>query len=172
MHQKSRNQRSFTGLVEKILFRKEICKPLRCIPDESWLRIFMVRLTDEIKESLADTKIVFFATVSRDKVPNAVPIGAFKILDDETLLISDQYFNKTLANIKENPNVAISYWGEKGGYQIKGTVTLHTGDEIFRQDVAWMKELRPHLVPKSAVVMKITGVYILKPGPNAGKKIL
>jgi len=113
----------------------------------------MVQLTDEIKESLAATKIVFFATASKDSVPNAVPIGAFKLLDDEAILISDQYFNKTLANMKENPKVAISFWGEKGGYQIKGTVTLHTSDEIFRKDVAWMKELRPQLVPKSAVVM-------------------
>ena len=95
-----------------------------------------------------------------------------KLLDDEAILISDQYLNKTLANMKENPKVAISFWGEKGGYQIKGTVTLHTSDEIFRKDVAWMKELRPQLVPKSAVVMKITGVYTLKPGPDAGKKIL
>jgi hypothetical protein len=132
----------------------------------------MVKLIDEIKDSLAATKIVFFATASKNGIPNAVPIGAFKILDDEILLISDQYFNKTLSNIKENPKVAISYWGEKGGFQIKGTVTLHTGDEVFRQDVVWMKKLLPQLVPKSAVEMKITEVYILKPGPEAGKKIL
>ena len=132
----------------------------------------MVKLIDEIKDSLAATKIVFFATASKNGIPNAVPIGAFKILDDEILLISDQYFNKTLSNIKENPKVAISYWGEKGGFQIKGTVTIHTDNEVFRQDVVWMKKLLPQLVPKSAVEMKITEVYILKPGPEAGKKIL
>ena len=61
----------------------------------------MVKLTSEIRESLAGTKIVYFATASKKGVPNAVPIGAFKLLDDETMLISDQYFNKTLANLKE-----------------------------------------------------------------------
>ena len=116
----------------------------------------MVKLTDEIKESLAGTKIVFLATSSKKSIPNAVPIGAFKLLDDETLLISDQFFNKTLMNMKENPQAAISYWGEKGGFQLKGQVTIHTNDEIFRQDVAWVKELKPNLTPKSAVVMKIT----------------
>ena len=35
-----------------------------------------------------------------------------------------------------------------------------------------MKELRPNLVPKSAVVMKITEAFIVKAGPDAGKKIL
>jgi uncharacterized protein len=132
----------------------------------------MVKLTDEIKESLAVMKIVFLATSSKDGIPNVVPIGAFKLLDDERLLISDQFFLKTLANLKENPKAAISYWGEKGGYQIKGTVTIHTNDNVFSEDVAWMKELRPTLTPKSAVIMKISDVFQVKAGADAGKKIL
>ncbi len=132
----------------------------------------MVILTDEIKESLAGAKTAFLATSSKTGIPNAVPIAAFKPLDDGTLLISDQFFNKTLQNMKENPKAALSWWGEKGGFQIKGTVTIHTEDEVFRQDVAWMKELRPSLKPKSAIILKITDVYLVKPGPEPGKKIL
>ena len=132
----------------------------------------MVTLTDEIKESLAAAKLAFFATSAKDRMPNVVPIAAFKVLDDATLLISDQFFNKTLANMKENPKAAISWWGEKGGFQIKGTVTIHTDGEIWRQDVAWMKELRPNLKPKGAVVMKITDAYSVVPGTEPGKKIL
>ena len=49
---------------------------------------------------------------------------------------------------------------------------LHSDDEVFLQDVAWMKALRPTLVPKSAVVMTITDVYIVKAGPDAGKRLL
>ncbi|MDD1683848.1 MAG: pyridoxamine 5'-phosphate oxidase family protein [Methanoregula sp.] len=132
----------------------------------------MVKLTDEIKESLAATKLAFFATSAKDRTPNVVPIAAFKVLDDATLLISDQFFNKTLANMKENKKAALSWWGEKAGFQIKGTVTIHTDGEIWRQDVAWMKELRPNLKPKGAVVMKITDVYAVIPGAEPGKKIL
>jgi len=132
----------------------------------------MVKLTDEIKVSLAAMKTVFLATSSKDSTPNVVPIGAFKLLDDETLLISDQFFHKTLQNLKENPKAALSYWGEKGGFQIKGTVTIHTNDKVFSDDVAWMKEFQPKLSPKSAVVMKISDVYHVKFGADAGKKIL
>ena len=132
----------------------------------------MVKLTDEMKESLAGTKLVFLATASKNSAPNVVPIGAFKLMDDETLLISDQFFSKTLQNLKENPKIALSWWGEKGGFQLKGPVTLHTNDEVFRKDVAWMKELRPNLVPKSAVIVKIAEVYQIKAGADAGKKIL
>jgi hypothetical protein len=132
----------------------------------------MVKLTAEIKESLAATKTAYFATAAKDGTPNVVPIGAYKVLDDETLLISNQYFSKTLANMKENPKVALSFWGDKGGFQIKGTVTIHTSGKIFTDDVAWVKSLKPTLEPKAAITMKITGVYIIKPGPDAGKKIL
>ncbi len=44
--------------------------------------------------------------------------------------------------------------------------------QVVRQDVAWMKEVRPHLAPKSAVVMKVAEVYHVKPGADAGKKTL
>lgn len=134
--------------------------------------IAMAALTPEMKESLAGTKLVFLATSSKNGEPNVVPVGAFRVMDDGTLLISDQFFNKTLQNMTENKRAALSWWGEKGGFQIKGTLTLHTDDEIFRQDVAWMKEFRPNLVPKTAVLLKITDVFSIKPGADAGKKIL
>ena len=132
----------------------------------------MVRVTEEIKESMKGTKIAFLATASTDGVPNVVPIGAFKFLDDETLLISDQYFGKTLANLKGNPKIALVWWGEKGGYQIKADITIHTDDEIFRQNVEWVRGIKDTLKPKSAIVGKITDVYIVKSGTDAGKKIL
>ncbi len=132
----------------------------------------MVTLTQEIKESLRGTKTAFLATSSKKSIPNVVPIAAFKPLDDGTMLISDQFFNKTLKNMKENPKIALSWWGDKGGFQIKGSVTIHTDDEIFRQNVVWMKEEWPMFVPKSAVIVKITDVYVVKPGPDPGKKIL
>jgi uncharacterized protein len=133
----------------------------------------MITLTPEIKESLQGSKIAFIATSSKKGIPNVVPIAAYKILDDNaTMLISDQFFNKTLKNMKENPEIALSWWGDKAGFQIKGTVTIHTNDEVFKQNVAWMKESWPKFVPKSAVMVKITGVYAVKPGPEPGKKIL
>jgi uncharacterized protein len=140
--------------------------------EEVQMKNSMVTLTREIRESLQGTKIAFLATSSKKGIPNVVPIAAFRVLDYGTMLISDQFFNKTLQNMQENPEIALSWWGEKGGFQIKGTVSVHTNDEIFRQDVAWMKESWPAFVPKSAVFVEITGVYAVKPGPEPGKKIL
>ena len=132
----------------------------------------MIKVTDEIKDSLKSTKIAFLSTAAKDGSPNVVPIGAFKFLDDETLLISDQFFNKTLKNLQENPKIALAWWGNQGGFQIKADITIHTDDEIFRQNVEWVQSIKESLQPKSAIVGKITGVYIVKSGPDAGKKSL
>ena len=132
----------------------------------------MVALTQEMKDSLTGTKIAFLATASGKGVPNVVPVAAFRLVDDGTMLISDQYFNKTLKNMKENPVIALSWWGEAGGFQLKGTVTIHTDDEVFRTNVAWMKESWPKFVPKSAALVRITDVFIVKPDKEPGKKIL
>jgi len=132
----------------------------------------VVKLTEEVKETVKGVKNIFLATCSKAGVPNVIPMGAFKVLDDETILLSDQFMQKSLTNMKENPRIAIAYWGEKGGFQIKGTVTLHTNDQVFKDDVAWVKGIKATLNPKTAIVMKITDVYVVKPGPDAGKKIL
>ena len=132
----------------------------------------MAKVTEEIKESLKSTKIAYLSTATKDGTPNIVPIATFKFLDDETLLISDQFFNKTLKNLKENSKIALAWWGEKGGFQIKADITIHTNDDVFRQNVEWVHGIKATLNPKSAIVGKITAVYIIKSGPEAGKKIL
>ena len=132
----------------------------------------MAKVTDEIKESLKTTKIAYLATATKDGVPNVVPIAAVKFLDNETLLISDQYFGKTLNNLRENPKIALTWWGEKDGFQIKADITIHTDDDIFREDVRWVKSIKDTLNPKSAIVAKITAVYAVKSGADAGKQIV
>jgi predicted pyridoxine 5'-phosphate oxidase superfamily flavin-nucleotide-binding protein len=132
----------------------------------------MVKLTEEMKESMKGVKTIFMATCSRAGVPNVIPMATYKLLDDETMLLGDNFMQKTLTNMKENPRIAIAYWGEKGGFQIKGTVTLHTDDQVYKDTVAWVKSMRPTFNPKTGIVLKITDVYVVKPGPDAGKKLL
>ncbi len=132
----------------------------------------MVKLTDKVKDTLAATRHIYLATAAKDGTPNVVPIGAFKLLDDERLLIADVFFLKTYHNIEENPKVAFSYWGDKGGFQIKGTASIHKGDQIFEKNVELAKERYPRFTPKSAILVEITDVFVIKAGAEAGKKIL
>jgi uncharacterized protein len=105
----------------------------------------MVKLTNDIKDTLAAAKLAWLATAAKDSTPNVVVVAAVRLLDDESLLISDQYFLKTLANLNENPKVAVSWWGDKGGFQIKGTAAVHTSGPVFEDNVEWMKAKWPQV---------------------------
>lgn len=95
----------------------------------------MTKITEEIKESLKATKIEYLATATKDGVSTVVLSAAFKFLDDKTLLIPDRYFGKTINNPKENPKIALTLWGDKDCFQMKADITIHTDDDIYREDV-------------------------------------
>ena len=137
----------------------------------------MAMLNERMKEIFAKQGIFVLGTADLNGIPNVVPVGAVKILDDETILVSDQYFLKTLSNLRENPKVAMSFWElDKGeGYQIKGEATIQTAGKIYEETVKWIRDLSEKmghpLQSKGAVVIKITAIYSVTPGPSAGQKI-
>ncbi|HVO78160.1 MAG TPA: pyridoxamine 5'-phosphate oxidase family protein, partial [Methanomassiliicoccales archaeon] len=66
----------------------------------------MVKIPSEVKDVLSKQKPIPFATASKSGVPNVCFVGRLKFADDETVLIVDNFFNKTRANLKENPKAA------------------------------------------------------------------
>ena len=135
----------------------------------------MAKLTQRIKEIFEKQETVVLATASKEGMPNVVPVNAKKILDDETILISDQFFNKTLNNIKNYPYVAITIWDKLEGYQIKGTATIETCGRRFEETAKWIdeigKKLNLPIKSKGAVIIKITDIYNVSPGPDAGTRV-
>ena len=137
----------------------------------------MSMLNERMKKIFVKQGIFVLGTADQNGIPNVVPVGAAKILDDETVLVSDQYFLKTLNNLKENPRVAISFWetdtGE--GYQIKGDAEILTEGRIYEKTAAWVRkhgeEIGHPLKSKGAIVIKITAIYSVTPGPNAGQRV-
>jgi len=135
----------------------------------------MAKLTQRIKEIFEKQGTVVLATASKEGMPNVVPVNAKKILDDETILISDQFFNKTLSNMKNNLYVAITIWDKLEGYQIKGTATIETWGKRFEETAKWIdeigKKLNLPIKSKGAVIIKITDIYNVSPGPDAGTRV-
>ena len=135
----------------------------------------MAQMTERMKELFDKVRTVVLSTASIDGTPNAVPVGAKKIIDDETILISDQFFNKTLANMKVNPKVAVTYWEGREGYQLKGTVTIETTGQRYQETAQWIEEMSNKagfpLKSKAAIILKIEEIYGIAPGPGAGKQL-
>jgi len=98
-----------------------------------------------------------------------------KIIDDETILLSDQFFNKTLANLKANPKVAVTFWEGFEGYQLKGSIVIETSGQRFEETAKWIEDLGNKagfpLKSKGAVILKIDEIYGVAPGPGAGKQL-
>jgi len=136
----------------------------------------MAQMTKRMRELFEKVPTAILATATQDGVPNAVPVGAKKVLDDETILISDQFFNKTLENLIANPRVAITFWEGHEGYQIKGTVAVETTGQRFEETARWIDEKSARagfpLKCKGAVIVHIDAIYGVSPGPGAGKKLV
>ena len=128
-------------------------------------------MTKEMMKIIEENR-AYFATATTDGVPNVVPIGNIKPLDNKTVLVADNYMIKTHANLKANPKVAfVMHDAAKYPYQFKGTVKIHKSGDYYDQVVKWIKETAPLAPkPKAAVVINIEEVFSVKVG-DAGKKI-
>lgn len=129
-------------------------------------------LTEEMKDAIEKDNVVFFATATPDGVPNVVPIGFARPIDDNTILIVDNFLKKTRKNIEDNPKAALVVRdASKAPYQFKGSVEIVESGKYFDQAVDWATSVMSQLSPKSAVLLKVEEVYSVQPGPNAGKKV-
>lgn len=135
----------------------------------------MAKMTNEMQEMFNRVGCKQLATAGKNGIPNVVPINFMKILDEETILASAVFMAKTFNNIKENPVCALSVWEGFAGYQFKGSATVVTEGPIFQETQAWTEEegrkLGLPLKSKGAIVIKITEIFSVSPGANAGKKI-
>jgi len=135
----------------------------------------MAKMTERMQKLFDKVETAVLATATSDGTPNAVPIGAKKIIDPETVLISDQFFNKTLANIKANPKVSLMYWEGHEGYQLKGNVTVETSGHRFDETARWIEGMSEKMgIPlrsKGTVILKIEEIYAIGHGPKAGRRL-
>jgi predicted pyridoxine 5'-phosphate oxidase superfamily flavin-nucleotide-binding protein len=134
----------------------------------------MVRLTADMKEAFSKMKVFPVATATKDGVPNVVPLARVRLVDDETIWITDNFMNKSMSNLRVNPKVAIYIWGPeiKGCFQIKGVTSIKNSGPEYEEMKVDINRKRPELPARSLVIVKITEVYECKPGPTAGAKII
>ena len=133
----------------------------------------MAKITDEMKQVVGKAETFAVATATRNGEPNVVPIALGKVLSDDKFLLMDNFMKKTIENIKVNPRVAISVWemGDSEGYQFKGNARIETSGELFNDGVKWVRNVEPELSPKAAVIVNVDSIYVITPGPDAGRKV-
>jgi len=101
---------------------------------------------------------IVLTTVDADGMPNAIWASCVKKLSDDTLVVADNYFNKTRANIQAGSKGTILLITNEGkSYQVKGTISYETSGEVYddmKQN--WLGEKMPGV---AAAVLHVEEVY-------------
>ncbi len=135
----------------------------------------MAKMTQQMADIFRATKTFMLATASKDGVPNVAPMGMVILQDDlETIWIVDNYMNKTLCNMLDNPVAAISIV-EPGAppvsFEFKGKVTIENSGADYEKTVAFAHSKSDKYPAKNLIKIKIDEIYCETPGPGAGAKV-
>ena len=91
---------------------------------------------------------IVFTTSDTNGLPNSIYAGSVKLHDNATILVTDNYFNKTRQNILAGSMGSILFLtNERKSYQIKGTISYHSSGPLFDD----MKQWNPDKYPGHAV---------------------
>jgi predicted pyridoxine 5'-phosphate oxidase superfamily flavin-nucleotide-binding protein len=129
----------------------------------------MALINEEMKDVVSKARIFAIATSSLDSEPNVVAITFAKVLSDDEFLLMDNFMEKTEANLKANPRVAISCWDlnpqtmVNRGYQFKGDTRFEYSGMVFEEGCQWVKSLKPQIQSKAVIIVKVTSIYNLEP---------
>ena len=106
-------------------------------------------MSKEMMDAIEKDNVVFLSTCS-DDVPNVVPIGFARPLDDENILLVDNFMKKTHENLEKNPKAAIVVRdASKCPYQFKGSVEIFESGKYFDDAVDWATSVMSKLSPES-----------------------
>lgn len=130
-------------------------------------------MSKEVQEAMEKQKIFPFATASKDGIPNVVPIGFLLEGKDGNIWVVDNYMEKTLKNVRENPKASFYIWeqGFKESYQVKCSVKVEDSGEDYEFAVDLAHKKRETFPAKTLLKLTVDEIYYVTPGENAGKKV-
>lgn len=135
----------------------------------------MAVMPPEIQEAFNRIHAVVLGTASANATPNCCVVAMKKIIDDHTIYLSDQFFKKTLGNIKENTKVSIAFWDKDAAYQIHGTARYVNEGEEFTEQKAWVdaafEKMGMPVTAKGGIYVSVDAVYQMQGGPGSGDQI-
>ena len=131
----------------------------------------MATLSEDMKTFIGDD-LAWIATISKDGELDLGPKMSMFVLDDNHLAYHERTAGQHFKNLQDGSQlvVAVANLAEKKGYRFRGTVTLHTDDAIYGEQVRVAEE-KGTKKPAAVPVMEINEIQDLTSGANAGKTI-
>ncbi len=131
----------------------------------------MIMLTSEMKEMVLNQQC-FIGTVNADGTPNVAPKRSTRVLSDTQLFFTEGTGGATYENIKRGSAVTISVVNREiiDGYRFLGKPELQESGELYEKSCEMAAKIGMPK-PKGVVIIHLTEIQTLKPGPMAGKRI-
>ncbi len=117
----------------------------------------MTDLPEAVQEAWADRDgPIVLTTVDADGVPNAIYATCVRMFDAAHLVVADNYFSKTQANIKAGSKGSILFITKSGkSYQVKGEIEYDSSGTYYADMKCWNGERPGH----AAAVLCVEEVY-------------
>ena len=124
-------------------------------PDNKTNLLNKVELTNYV--NLIENNPCHIATINQNSTPNLSVASDIKVLDDETILISNNEMIHTPDNIIINHNVVLTSFSDKwAGLRLTGIASYHTQGEYF--DICNKYFNNETATPKGAIIVKVKQV--------------
>lgn len=100
---------------------------------------------------------VVLTTVNEQSMPNAIYATCVALYDAETLVVADNYFDKTKRNIVNGSSGSILFiTDDNKAFQIKGVLSYHKSGPIFEHMKTWNPDKHPG---HAATALTVSEVY-------------
>jgi len=118
----------------------------------------MKNLPESVRTAWADREgPVVLATVDAAGIPNAIYASSVHEYGDDTVVVADNYFHKTRANILAGSQGALLFiTKERKSYQLKGRFEYHTSGPIFAAMKQWNPAKHPGV---AAAALKVEQIF-------------
>jgi hypothetical protein len=95
-----------------------------------------VALLQQIRDALEGVMPAVVATSAADGTPNITYLSKVVFVDAEHVALSNQFFSKTVDNVRQNPRAQITLIRPRSGQQVRLDASLvrsEDGGELFEQ---------------------------------------
>ena len=100
---------------------------------------------------------IVLATSDETGVPNAIYATFARLLDNERIVVADNYFHKTRANINRGSKGSVLFLTkEQKSYQAKGSIEYLTAGPIYEDMRQWVDPKHPRI---AAAVLSVDEFY-------------
>lgn len=100
---------------------------------------------------------IVLSTVNNDGIPNSIYATCVSKFSEDTIVVANNFFSKTLKNIQSGSKASILFLTkEKKSYQVKGRIEYHTEGTLFEDMKKWNPKKHPG---HAAAALKVEEVY-------------